>query len=852
MYIQKLKETLQQKSQTLGKKFLSNHQSQIFLSKHTRLVDDSLKKLWNARDIKGDLCLVAVGGYGRSELFPYSDVDILVLSNNKLTKNESESISGFIIDCWDLGLKIGHSVRNISEVREEFHKDVTTATNLLENRFVTGDQIIFKKLLLLIDKEISVDNFYAEKIKEQTKRHKKYKDSAYQLEPNIKESPGGLRDLQTVIWISSSQKKGKTIEDLLKNKVIDKTEFNKITLHRNRINKRRILLHLLSKSTEDRLSFDLQNQLAEALGYQSKDNRKASEIVMKYYYKSINYIILFNEILLKRLDPKKYSTSEINHPINFIKYNNLLEIKSTTSKQLIKYLFAPFLIMQQDKDIVGFGPNLLGALNNVSKLIDSKVRDQKSNQDFFLKILKGENKVNRTLRLMNKTNVLGKFIPQFGKVVAQMQHDLFHIYTVDEHTLNLIENIRRFSKSNLKHEFPECYKIFINFKDPEILYLASIFHDIAKGRGGDHSELGEKIARRFVRTYNLSGEHKSMIPWLVKAHLNMSNIAQKKDLSDPEIINSFANFVGNQRNLDALYLLTVADIRATSPHVWNEWKSSLLSNLYNLTTKNLSRRSLSINEIIKIRKSSAEDILKKYKVNKADYIKLWTHFGHDYFYRFEEQDIAWHTRLLLPHLMTSEPIVRAHHGNYGNGIEVMIYTKDSSALFAKIIKFFEEIDVEIMQARVFTTSHGYALDIFSLMIESSSDFIFADLFKMVEKDLTIAIKENYKLNKTMLSKTMLSKTKQAIHHNFDTEVSYHKNKEGNFELQIVTDQKSGILNLISNEINFFGYSINDARINTLGNRVEDLFVISSDKKQITTENLAVLTSNLRVKLENEI
>ena len=847
MNIQQLKEAFQQKFQDLGKKFLKNHQSKIFLSQHTKLVDKSLIQLWNGRDLIDGLCLVAVGGFGRSELFPYSDVDILVLSKNELTKNQSERISGFIADCWDLGLKIGHSVRNMSEVGEEFHKDVTTATNLLENRLVIGDHKVFKKLLLLIDKEMSVNNFYTEKIKEQTKRHKKYKDSAYQLEPNIKESPGGLRDLQTVIWISSSQKKGRTIEGLLKYKVINKQEFNKITLHKNRINKRRILLHLLSKSTEDRLSFDLQNQLAEALGYHSKDNKKASEIIMKYYYKSINYIILFNEILLKRLDPKKYSSIQIDHPMNFIKYNNLLEIKSTKNKQIINHLFAPFSIMQQDKDIVGFGPNLLGALNNASKFIDSKVRKKKDHQNSFIKILKSDNKVNRSLRLMNKTNILGRFIPQFGRVVAQMQHDLFHIYTVDEHTLNLIENIRRFSKSNLKHEFPECYKIFINFKEPEILYIAAIFHDIAKGRGGDHSQLGEKIAKRFVKTYNLTGEYEDIIPWLVKAHLNMSNTAQKKDLSDPTIIDNFANFVGNQRNLDALYLLTVADIRATSPHVWNEWKSSLLSNLYNLTTKNLSRRSLSIEEIIKIRKSAAENILKKYMINKADYKELWKEFGPEYFFRFEEQDIAWHTRLLLPHLMTSETIVRAHHGNYGNGIEVMIYTKDSSALFAKIVKFFEKIDVEIMQARVFTTRHEYALDMFSLMTESSLNFIFADLFKVIEKGLTSAIKSNYELDKTELKKT-----KQAIHHNFDTEVSFHKNKEGNFDLQIITDQKSGILNLISNEINSFGFSIKDARINTLGNRVEDLFVISSNNKKITEENLTILASNLRVKLENEI
>jgi [protein-PII] uridylyltransferase len=847
MNIQQLKEVYQQKFQDLGKKFLKNHQSKIFLSQHTRLVDSTLIKLWDLRSLKDQLCLVAVGGYGRSELFPYSDVDILVLTNNKLTKNETENISGFIADCWDIGLKIGHSVRNIEEAREEFHKDVTTATNLLENRYVIGSQLIFKKLLKLIDEELSLDNFYIEKIKEQTKRHKKYRDSAYQLEPNIKESPGGLRDIQTVIWISSSQKKGRSIEDLLKYNVIDKNEFNKITRHKNRITKRRILLHLLSKSTEDRLSFDLQNQLAEALGCQSKDNKKASEIVMKYYYKSINYIILFNEILLKRLDPKKYLTVPVEHPISFIKYNNLLEIKGVSSKELIKYLFDPFLIMQEQEEIVGFGPNLLGELNKLSKLIDSKVRIKSDNQNSFISLLKANNKVNRTLRLMNKTNVLGKFIPQFGKVVAQMQHDLFHIYTVDEHTLNLIENIRRFSKTSLKHEFPECHKIFINFNAPEILYLAAIFHDIAKGRGGDHSILGEKIARRFVKNYKLTGEHEIMIPWLVKSHLNMSSTAQKKDLTDPVVIDNFANYVENQRNLDALYLLTIADIRATSPHVWNEWKSSLLSNLYNLTTINLSRRSLSVNEIIKIRKNTAENILKKYAVSKTEYNNLWKKFGLEYFFRFEEQDIAKHTRLLLPHLSTVKPIVRAYHSNYGNGIDVMIYTKDSSALFVKITKFFEEIDVEIMQARVFTTSHGYALDVFNLMIVSSSNFIFTDLFKMVEKGLTKAIEMNYEQNKISIRKT-----KQAIHHNFNTEVSFQKNKEGNFDLQIITDQKSGILNLISNEINSFGFSIKDARINTLGNRVEDLFVISSDDKKITTENLTTLASNLRVKLENEI
>ena len=847
MQIKNLKSAYQNELKRLGESFLERHQSPLFLSKHTELVDRHLATIWSACGLDESLCLVAVGGYGRKELFPYSDIDFLVLFDEKLNGEVSEKISKFIAACWDLGLKIGHSVRSLDEVKEEFHKDITTATNLLENRLIIGEIYLFNKLILLIEKELAPKQFYAGKIAEQTSRHKRYRDSAYQLEPNIKESPGGLRDIQTVLWISSSQKKGRTLSELYKKNVIDKPEFNKITAHVNRTNKRRILLHLLSGSIQDRVSFDLQNQMAKNLGYPSKKNKKSSEILMKNYYKSVNYIILFNEILIKRLDPNKYPRTPIKHPLGFFKYNDLLEIPSEKTKALMTSLFDPFLLMQQDKEIVGFGPNLLGGLDSNAKLITSTVRKNKRYQQAFLDVLNADNKVNRALRLMNKTNVLGRFIPDFGKVVAQMQHDLFHIYTVDEHTLNVIENIRRFSKEKLKHEFPECFAIFKAFDKPYVLYLAAIFHDIAKGRGGDHSELGEKIARRFGRAYNLNREDSTIIAWLVKSHLTMSSTAQKMDLSDPEVINHFSNFVGNKRNLEALYLLTVADIRATSPHVWNEWKASLLHTLYKATTRNLTQRSLSKDEFIQDRKMAAAIILKKYSLASSDYQRLWDEFGKAYFLRFDDNEIAWQTRILLPHLTSNDSIVRVRHGSHSNGVEVMIYTKDTAALFSKITNFFYGLNLEITQAKVFTTKHGYALDVFSLMVPLASEGTYNNLFKKIETDLTATL-----LKELSLNKIKLKKTNQALHHDFVTEITFEKNKKGQYDLDIITDNKTGLLNLIANEINLFGFSIDDAKINTLGTRVEDFFVISSEEKHVALDKLNQLSESIKQKLsEND-
>jgi len=821
------KKNYQRQFQNLCEDFVSNHNGFTFLKRHTKIVDKILSRLWSECSVSNKNSLIAVGGYGRNELFPYSDVDILVLQNEKSKEND-EHISQFITKCWDLGLKIGHSVRNLLEVKEEFNADVSTATNLLESRFIFGNHGLFSKFNSTIDKIINAKRFFKEKINEQAIRHKKYKDSAYQLEPNIKESPGGLRDLQMILWVATSQKKGKTFEELAQKGILSDDQYRKIRLTISKVNRYRILLHILSKSTDDRLTFDVQARLSKALGYQAKKGKKSSEILMKNYYKSVNYIILLNEILLKKLDPNDFKITQIKKYSPFTLSNNLIEIDKKQMAKIGSFIFEPFILLQKIKKAHGFGANLLEALNNFSSNINEKNRNNKKNQLKFIEVISGTDKVNRSLRLMNKCNILGNFIPAFGKVVAQMQHDLFHIYTVDEHTLNVVENIRRFSKTSLKYEFPECHEIFLKFKKPYLLYLGAIFHDIAKGRGGDHSELGFKVAMRFCKKMCLPDEDTHLIAWLVNSHLKMSQIAQKSDISDPKVIHGFKNLVKTQTYLDALYLLTVADIRGTSPHVWNQWKASLLYSLYTSTSKLLSEHHKSPTEMVNDRKKEVAKILSQYSIKKNHYEDFWEKLDINYFMRFDANEIAWQTRLLMAHTESEKPIVRVHH-HKGSFIEVLIYSKNRPSLFEKITNFFYENQLDILEAKIYTTAHDYALDIFHVMDDGNINDSYNQFFKQLEQDLTNIISR--KLESKKLS---LQKTRQAEHHNIQSTVDNKIINKTQFELEIITDSRPGLLNMISSEINRLDFEIDKARINTLGNRAEDFFLITAKKLEKNT------------------
>ena len=827
------------------KKFQKNHNSQAYLKNQTLLVDQLMLSVWQSLPISKNIALVAVGGYGRRELFPFSDIDILIVFEKVISKIDQDAVSQFITHCWDLGFKIGHSVRNIKQTQQEFSAEITTATNLIESRFLIGSSIVFDKMNRAISTSLSIKKFYRLKLQEQANRHRKFRDSAYQLEPNIKESPGGLRDLHMIRWLSISQGKGNTFKEMFDNNLIDKIEFNKIHLHETKITKRRILLHILAKRIEDRLVFDVQNRLAANLGFKNIKNKKSSEIVMKSYYKSVNYITLFNEILIKRLDPNIRNKKKINHQLPFYIYNDLIELDQKNIARIKPYIFDVFLLFQQYKKVKGFGPNLLGSLDSLSTKIDKRYRSNPNNQKKFLDIFKSKNKVSRSLRLLNKCNILGKFIPAFGKIVAQMQHDLFHTYTVDEHTLNVIENIRRFTLDKWKHEFPECNDIFKSFKKPYLLYLGALFHDIAKGRGGDHSKLGGAIALRFGRIMNLSNEDKELIAWLVKSHLKMSSVAQKSDLADSFVIDEFARFVKTQNRLDALYLLTVADIRGTSPHVWNQWKASLLRTLYLETKNNLIRDGLSVSEVITERKEIAHKILSKYSINLQSYNKLWVNLNKDYFLRFDGKDIAWQTRALLPHLKDNKPIVKVRHGSDGQGIEVLIFTRDAEALFAKITNFFYDIKCEVVQATITTTKHLYALDVFNLIDVPNESISYKHYFQHIEKELT-----TYLINKTSeLAIPINKKTQQVIHHEINSEITCRKIKANRYQLEVICASRQNLLGLIVKEINSLEMSIHNAKINTLGQRAEDFFIISSKIKLNLEKRIQTLIKNIRSKVD---
>ena len=844
-----LKKELALNELNLIKLFLKKRDSHSYLVAHSLLVDQILNNLWQALEFKDDASLIACGGYGRQELFPFSDVDLLILIPKKVNRALNQKIEQFITLAWDIGLRIGHSVRNIDETKREIKRDITIHTNLLESRYLDGDKTLYKHLNIIIHDSINPTQFYKAKLKEQDHRHLKYNQSAYQLEPNIKESPGGLRDLQMIQWVGKSSISKFSIEHLKQKKYLDTQNYRKLIKTDLFFKNLRILLHITAQQNEDRLLFDYQNQLALLLKYKKTTHKKRSELLMRDVYESINFVTFINEVLLKKMNPKKIQKiTQIPDSKFLINNNDWLEINPRyQSRDITPHIFDVFITFQKYNKLKSLGPNLLTILNDAANKINSRFRKDKKQQDKFLSILKSNNKVNRSLRIMNKCNLIGAYIPAFGKIVSQMQHDLFHIYTVDEHILNVIRNLRRFSKEELKHEFPDCYDLFKSYTHKHILYLAALFHDIAKGRGGDHSELGAKDVDAFSKLNHLSEHEQSLIKWLVRSHLIMSHTAQKLDLSDPKVIQEFSDKVRNKENLVSLYLLTVADIRATSPYVWNQWKATLLKNLFQYTLNYFEQNNQSHADTITRRKVKAASILGTYNIENNHYKTLWKSFGENYFYKYTEEEIAWQTRLLFSHTAPVKPIVRVRHRPNGEGIEVLIYQKNTARIFSKTCHFFDEIGYNVAAAKIFTTQHDYALNLFDLLDANPKSVSYEGLFKFIENELRVRLENE----KTMTPKKLSEKSRQATHHFFDTKVSILQIKNSHiYQLDVITDDRNGLLSVISDQLLEEGVSINHAKINTLGSRAEDTFLITYKNNQLLTKkNITTLQEKISKAIE---
>ena len=823
--------------------FFADRRPEPMLAEHARLVDQVLTGLWRESALPADLSLVAVGGYGRGELYPFSDVDILVLLPDALGDGANAPIEQFVGALWDAGLEVGHSVRTVDECLTEARRDTTVQTALYEMRHITGNTALSERLHAAL-KELDVAAYFQSKVDELRARYARYQDTAYNLEPNVKESPGGLRDLQVIIWCARAAGFGSSWQELAEDGLITPLEAKLIARRENILQTLRIQLHYLAGRREDRLLFDFQTTLASELKLSPKGTHRPSERLMGGYYRTAKTVGQLNTILMQNLAVRILSRPDAPAtPINsdFESRNQLLVARDEDLYQRRpSAILETFLLLQQHPELEGIDAPTLRALWRAKNRINSEFRRDRVNQALFLAILRQPKRVTFVLRRMNHYGVLGRYIPAFGRIVGQMQHDLFHVYTVDAHILMVVRNLRRFLVPQFSHEYPFCSELIKDFARPEVLVLACLFHDIAKGRGGDHSALGAVDARRFCRRHHLPEEDTELAAWLVENHLHMSAVAQKQDISDPDVINAFAAKVGDERRLTALYLLTVADIRGTSPKVWNAWKGKLLEDLFRITRRVLREGAASIAAEIEAKQRDALRIVRSYALAGAVHERFWSKLDAAYFGRFDVQEIAWHTRVLAGRVESTEPVVKARLSPIGEGVQVLIYCPDQEALFARICAFFERMSYDIVDAKIYTTQHGYALDSFQVLDRGKHASHYRDLLAFIEFELGGRLRARAPLEPPMRGRL----SRHLKHFPIEPEVSIQRDDKGvNWVLSITAGDRSGLLSGIARVFVQHKVRLHHARIITLGERAEDVFVVSGNVfndiagKQALTEEL---------------
>jgi [protein-PII] uridylyltransferase len=823
--VETLREQLRLSRASLRQRFDSGDLGQEILREQSLVIDRHIRAIWKTHNMPASLALIAVGGYGRAALFPHSDVDVLILLPQRPDAILQNSLEAMIGAFWDSGIEVGHSVRTIEDCIAMAQSDVTVQTTMLESRLVTGNRALFHRFTKRFSSSIDPVAFLRAKRLEQHMRHQKQQES--NLEPSIKECPGGLRDLNTILWISRAAGMGRTWQELCRRGLITDEEARSIKRNEKALSLMRIRLHHLAGRREDRLLFDHQDALARAMGFED-GARRASEQLMQRVYQTAKSVTQINTILLQnlalRIDPPPNRTHITPLNERFVIRGELL---SARDENLFEKdptaIFESFRLLQMHPELKGIGAVTLRALWRARKKIDPACRRNPVMHRLFIDILKSPARMIRELRRMHQFDILGSYIPAFGRVIGQMQHDLYHVYTVDEHILKVVRNLRRFAVPELAHEFPLSSRLHSEFDKPELLYLAGLFHDIAKGRGGDHSTLGKLDALRFCRLHGLSKNDSDLVAWLVEQHLVMSSTAQKKDLSDPAVIAQFAEIAGNPRRLTALYLLTVADIRGTSPKVWNAWKGKLLEDLYHATLRVLAGEMPEHLGGQRARQEEARARLRLYAIPDASYADFWRQLDTAYFLRHDAQEIAWHTRLLHIHTNSSKPVVRARLSNAGEGLQVMVYVADQKELFSRICSFFESISFNIVEAKIHTTRHGYALDTFQVNDASNRQMGYRDIINYIEFELEKRLIDKQPL--PPLSKPRLNR--QLKHFPITPDVQIEQAEKDKWRiLSITAGDRPGLLSRVSRTLSTFDISLHLARINTLGARAEDVFVVS--------------------------
>ena len=846
--LQQFKHLLKQKNVELQHKFDPQLSVSELIKEKSDFIDDILSCCWQhfLGAYAQRLALCAIGGYGRRELFPYSDIDIVILLDSDDTSPYKEALASLFTFLWDIGLKPGQSVRTIKECVEAARNDQTIMTSLMEIRLINGDTVLYEtfKLQITPDKIWPSNQFFAAKMKEQRQRYAKFHDTAYNLEPNIKEGPGGLRDMQIIAWVFKRHYNASTLKELIKYGFLPESEYAELIAARDVLWRIRYALHLLTNRAEDRLIFDYQRDLAQQFGFSTEHQRYNQDVeqFMQFYFKTVQGLERLNEMLLQLFN-ERFVHGEMASkvtPINdkLVAINGYLEaIDEGMFERYPLALLEIFLVLQQNSSLKGIRATTIRLIRKNLHLIDDAFRSNKSANRLFIEIFRQPRGLTHELRRMNRYGVLSAYLPSFANIVARMQYDLFHIYTVDEHTLFVIRNLRRFSLEEHKDEFPVCNTVFLQIAKPEILYIAALFHDIAKGRNGDHSAIGEEIACQFCIQHELSAHDTKLITWLVRNHLVMSKTAQRKDIGDPDVIHEFAQKVGSVEYLNHLYLLTVADIRATNPELWNSWKDSLLKELYSVTHKAL-RRGLqnpaALADRLRENKQEARDELIKLGISEAVIDASWQHASDDYFLRYSADEIVWHTIAIISSSETDLPLVLLRAQTQRGSAEIFVYTKNEGSVFSLSTATLDQLGLTILDARIMTTLDNYVLNSFQVL-EQSGEAI-NELFRA--SHICTALRNNLLHGKVKgyINIHRQSKSRQALHFPIPTSIKFLSDPLNRHTIiELITTDHAGLLSKIGRAFIQQNVNLFSAKITTIGSRAEDMFYITDQQLQPITD-----------------
>ncbi|AZZ44635.1 [protein-PII] uridylyltransferase [Stutzerimonas zhaodongensis] len=838
------KKVIRKAREVLDARFLAGQDIRGLIEGRAWFVDQILRAAWGRFDWnnEAEIALVAVGGYGRGELHPYSDIDLLILLDNNDQEIFRDAIERFLTLLWDIGLEVGQSVRSVQECAEEARADLTVITNLMESRTIAGPERLRQNMLKVTSPSEMWPSkeFFLAKRNEQATRHSKYNNTEYNLEPNVKGSPGGLRDIQTILWIARRQFGSLNLSAILDQGFLTEGEYSLLVAGQEFIWRVRYGLHMLAGRAEDRLLFDHQRSLAALLGYEDSDAKLAIERFMQKYYRVVMSISELSDLVGQHFAEVILWEGDSGDavPLNsrFLVRDGYLEVTDdSVFKRRPFAILEIFVLLAQHPDIQGVRAETIRLLRDHRHLIDDDFRSDIRNTSLFIELFKCKEGIHRNLRRMNRYGILGRYLPEFGHIVGQMQHDLFHIYTVDAHTLNVIKYLRKLSKPGVAEKYPLASKLVERLPKPELIYIAGLYHDIAKGRGGDHSELGAVDAQEFCARHKLPAWDTRLVVWLVENHLVMSTTAQRKDLSDPQVINDFAQQVGDETHLDYLYVLTVADINATNPTLWNSWRASLLRQLYTETKRALKRgleNPLGREEQIRQTQRAALDNLVRNGTDPDDAEQLWSQLGDDYFMRHSSIDVAWHTEAIIEHPSDGGPLVlikETTQREFEGGTQIFIYAPDQHDFFAVTVAAMDQLNLNIHDARIITSSSQFTLDTY-IVLDADGSPIGNDPERTEEiRQGLINALRNPDDYLTIIQKRV---PRQLKHFAFPPQVTIHNDMQRpQTIIEVVAPDRPGLLARIGQLFLDFDLSVQNAKIATLGERVEDVFFVTNADNQ---------------------